>query len=222
MANQPANSPSAMLELLPAFQEALESHDALRSEELFRRAMTLGEPLTMIEALVVPTLQHIGDAWYAGRLALSQIYLSGKLCERLVNSILLPPADQADRTPPRQAIAVLNDYHLLGKRLVCSMLRSSGIALHDYGRVTVDELVERVVADGVEILLISTLMLPSALQVRAVRTALDARNIRVRIAVGGAPFLFDPDLWQEVGADAMGRTAADAIQITRQWMGDGT
>ena len=63
-------------------------------------------------------------------------------------------------------------------------------------------------------------MLPSALKVKAVRAALNARGSRVRIAVGGAPFLFDPELWREVGADAMGRSAADAMTIIRRWKED--
>jgi methanogenic corrinoid protein MtbC1 len=40
----------------------------------------------------------------------------------------------------------------------------------------------------------------------------------VRIAVGGAPFLLDPELWCEVGADAGGRSAADAVTILRGWL----
>ncbi|MBF0192844.1 MAG: cobalamin-dependent protein [Magnetococcales bacterium] len=137
-----------------------------------------------------------------------------------MSDLPLQPQDGPQPAPPRQAIAVLNDYHLLGKRIVHAMLRASGIPIHDYGRMTVDELVARVIADRVEILLISTLMLPSALQVKTLRTALTDHNLKVRIAVGGAPFLFDDTLWQEVGADAMGRNAADAIRITRQWMGE--
>jgi len=35
--------------------------------------------------------------------------------------------------------------------------------------------------------------------------------------VGGAPFIFDPNLWQEVGADAMGRNAADAIKLLQKY-----
>jgi methanogenic corrinoid protein MtbC1 len=31
--------------------------------------------------------------------------------------------------------------------------------------------------------------------------------------VGGAPFLLDDELWKEVGADAMGRSASEAIEI---------
>jgi hypothetical protein len=31
--------------------------------------------------------------------------------------------------------------------------------------------------------------------------------------VGGAPFRFDDQLWREVGADAMGLSASDALKI---------
>jgi methanogenic corrinoid protein MtbC1 len=60
-------------------------------------------------------------------------------------------------------------------------------------------------------------MLPSALEVKAVRATLARRGHRVRIAVGGAPFLLDPELWREVGADAFGRSASDAVAIVRSW-----
>ncbi|MBF0147631.1 MAG: cobalamin-dependent protein [Magnetococcales bacterium] len=205
--------------ILPKFREALETYDVPLAESLFQHALRLGPPMEIIEALIVPSLQRIGCAWEEGSIALSQIYLSGRLCERLVENLHIANTGHVNE-PPRQAIAVLNDYHLLGKRIVHSMLRASGIALHDYGRVTVEELVDRVSIDKVDILLISTLMLPSALKIRDVRRALDERGTEIRILVGGAPFLFDDSLWHEVGADAMGRNAADAIQITRQWMGE--
>jgi methanogenic corrinoid protein MtbC1 len=38
--------------------------------------------------------------------------------------------------------------------------------------------------------------------------------------VGGAPFLFDNQLWQEVGADAMGNSAAEAVTIVERLMGE--
>jgi len=36
--------------------------------------------------------------------------------------------------------------------------------------------------------------------------------------VGGAPFNFDTELWHEVGAHAMGRSAADAAHVVQGWM----
>jgi methanogenic corrinoid protein MtbC1 len=80
------------------------------------------------------------------------------------------------------------------------------------------ELVERVVADEVKVLLISVLMLPSALHVKDVVEELRAQNNAAKVVVGGAPFHFDPQLWQEVGADAFGETATDAVRIVHQMM----
>ena len=109
------------------------------------------------------------------------------------------------------AIAVLEDYHLLGKIIIASCLRAGGYVFHDYGRMTPHELVQAIVDDSIEIVLISTLMLRSALLVKEVRHLLEEVGASTRIVVGGAPFRFDPLLWQEVGADAMGANATEAV-----------
>ena len=200
-------------------REALESLDRPRIEALFQRAMRRYSPMEVAEGVIVPALEQLGAAWDAGTVALSQIYMSSRICEDIVERVL--PASAAERKgQPRIAIAVLGDYHTLGKRIVLSVMRASGFDVLDYGRMDVEALVERVLADDVKILLISVLMLPAALKVKAVRAALDARGSRVRIAVGGAPFLFDPELWHEVEADAMGRNAADAVTIVQRWQED--
>jgi len=166
---------------------------------------------------VVPALERIGNDWDSGALALSQIYMSGRFCEELVDRVL-PPSDPDRKHQPRTAIVVLNDYHMLGKRIVYSIMRASGFELFDYGRMDVAELVERARADRIRVLLVSVLMLPSALRIREVRDAFDAAGVELKIVVGGAPFLFDSQLWQEVGADAMGRSAADAVDIVQAWL----
>lgn len=201
------------------FCNALASLDRLRIEALFAQAAGYRTPMAAVEALMVPALVELGEQWNAGRIALSQIYMSSRICEDIVERAL-PAGKAGHRDHTRLAIAVLCDYHTLGKRIVLSVMRASGLDILDYGRMEVDALVERVVADEVRILLISVLMLPSALKVKAVRAGLDARTAKVKIAVGGAPFLFDPALWREVGADAMGRNAADAVAIVRRWRED--
>jgi methanogenic corrinoid protein MtbC1 len=208
-----------MHELVKPFREALESLDRVGAESVFAQALTSLVPIQVIEQVVVPALEQVGVAWQEGSLALSQVYMSGRLCEELVERVL-PPSDPDRKHQPRSAIVVLSDYHMLGKRIVYSLMRASGFELFDYGRMDVDELVERAVADKIRVLLISVLMLPSALKVREVSARLKAAAIPVRIAVGGAPFLFDDQLWREVGADAMGRSAAEAVTIVESWMGE--
>jgi methanogenic corrinoid protein MtbC1 len=200
------------------FDQALLAMDRLALQQLVARAQLNMGPGEVIEQLVVPALERLGKGWEDGTLALSQIFMGGRLCEELVDR-LLPPASPQRKTQPKMAIAVLEDYHLLGKRIVYSVLRSGGYDVLDYGRVEVDGLVDRTLKEGIQILLISTLMLNSALRVKAVQRGLEHAVTRVKILVGGAPFRFDDQLWREVGADATSATAVGAIPIIRQWTG---
>lgn len=208
-----------MHELVAPFRESLETLDRVSADSIFNRALTMHSPMQAIEQIVVPALEQIGNSWQEGNIALSQVYMSGRFCEELVEKVL-PPSDPDRKHQPRSAIVVLSDYHMLGKRIVYSLMRASGFELFDYGRMDVDELLERAMSDRIRVLLISVLMLPSALKVREVCAKLKAAGAPIKVVVGGAPFLFDAQLWQEVGADAMGYSAADAVKIVDAWMGE--
>ena len=210
------DAPVARQNKVEEFEQALLLLDRVSAMDLLRSELPPdGSPIPMIERLVVPTLEHMGACWEKGTLALAQIYMGGKICEELLDA-LLPPLASERRHQPRMAIAVLEDFHVLGKRIVQSALRASGYELLDYGAgVSAKDLAQRAIQDRVEIMLISTLMFHSAIHVRQVRDELDRQDARPMIVVGGAPFLFDNSLWIQVGADAMGRNAAEAIRIIR-------
>ncbi|GFO67805.1 corrinoid-binding protein [Geomonas limicola] len=173
------------------------------------------EPLAFSETVLAAALERIGDRWERGELALSQVYMSGRIAEDLLDDIL-PPQDLPVTSHPALAIAVLDDFHPLGKRIVSSVVRASGFRLTDYGLIGVDDLVQRARRDGIEILLISTLMYPAALRVRELRVRLDRDMPGTRLVVGGAPFRLHPNLWREVGADATSTTAAGVIPLLRR------
>ena len=201
------------------FEVALLSLDRMGAHDLFMKASHIWSPMELVEYMVVPALHRIGEGWDAGSIALSQVYMSGRICEELVEKIL--PAEAPERKyQPKMAIAVLQDYHLLGKHIVLASLKASGYDLKDYGRMDVDELVNQTLRDSIELLFISALMLPSALQVKTVKEKLRGAVPPVKIVVGGAPFRMDDALWKEVGADAMGRDASDAATIIKKIMGD--
>ncbi len=82
-----------------------------------------------------------------------------------------------------------------------------------------DQLVAHVKRDGIRILLLSALMLPAALRIKTLRDRLLAEGCLPRLVVGGAPFRFDDALWLEVGADALGRTASEAVQAVTHLIG---
>jgi methanogenic corrinoid protein MtbC1 len=200
---------------IDGLERALLALDRVTFQRLFHETDATLSPVARVEQLIVPVLERIGAGWEEGSVSLAQVYMSGRICEEMVD-VVLPPTDSSRTDQPPMAIAVLEDYHFLGKRLVYSALRASGYSLLNYSRCETDELVQRVIADNIRILLISTLMLPSALRVRDVRAGLQAAGHEVTIIVGGAPFRFDDQLWREVGADATGASAGDAVRLLEQ------
>lgn len=207
-----------MTEINENFIQALLTLNRLEAKRIVARASGELTPLEIAEEMIVKALDRIGEGWQQGEVALSQVYMSGRICEELMDDLLPPGAPDRKNKPP-MAIATLEDYHLLGKRIVYSVLRAEGFDLKDYGRVTVDEVVRRADEDRLRVLLISTLMLPSALHVRDLVVRLKSFCPDVKVVVGGAPFIFDPELWREVRADAMGRSASEAAGIIEKITG---
>lgn len=166
-----------------------------------------------MEDMVVLALEFIGQGWEKGRFSLSQVYMAGRICERAMSEAT-PQGHAPGDDGPRLAIGVLEDHHALGKRMVLSALRSTGHRLKDYGHGRkASELVEMALRDQIDVLLISCLMLASAVRVGEVVEGLRRVGSRAVVVVGGAPFRLAPQLWKEVGAQAMGRNSAQAVNI---------
>lgn len=202
------------------FEDALLRIDRVGAASIVEKILPQNHDISQLENLMVSTLEKIGRDWESGSVSLSQIYMSSVICEELFDQFFADNDVQLKKTP-RLAIAVLQDYHSLGKRMVRSVLRASGYAVEDLGEgLDPSELAHQAIKKNVDILLISTLMLPSALRVREVREQLTSLGSKMQIIVGGAPFRLDPDLWIQVGADADGHTAADIVQsVNNIWKG---
>ena len=202
-----------------ALERGLVTLDRVAIHELTARWAQEPTRLHFVEKAIPQALEHIGIKWEEGDLALSQVYMSARLCEQMLQAAL-PEGNLGLRERPLLGLGVLLDHHALGKRIVHAVLRSTGYRVLDYGQgATPESLVERALADGIDVLLVSVLMHSSALKVREIRRLLDARGSRVKVVVGGAPFSFAPRLWQEVGADAMGTRASEAPALVESVLG---
>lgn len=197
------------------FEAALLAMDIVAARRLITDDRGSFLPLEEAEALIVSALERIGQGWESGTVALSQVYMSGRQCEMLMKEFR-PESIIEKSGNLRMAIVVLEDYHFLGMRLVSSVLKASGFSPLDFGRMDVDSLARRVAAENIDMLLVSVLMLRSALRVRDLKSKLDASGRRVVLAVGGAPFRLDKELWRAVGADGSSDTAAGAVALVKR------
>jgi len=197
-------------------ERALISLDRDTAQLIVKQAVLVGTPIEIAGELISQTLKIIGDKWEEGTLSLSQVYMSGLICEQIIDQIL-PPSSPVRKDQPKMAIAVFEDFHLLGKRIVYSVLRASGFELMDLGGgMGTVNLLEIIKKENIRVLLLSVLMLPSAIRIKELTKKLTGSG--VKIVVGGAPFRFDEQLWKEVGADAFGRDSSDAIDIVTKIM----
>lgn len=196
-----------------ALESALLRSDSAGAREILRGSCHPDEPYACISTLIEPALRSIGEQWALGDAALSQIYVSGRICEEYIRSLPVPVSG-IRQDQPKIGIVVLEDFHTLGKETVLAALHASGYRVEDYGAgTTVPELLELIKRDGIKVLFISALMLRAALEVRHLMDGIHDEGIPVRVIVGGAPFLFDEQLWQEVGADAFAHDAAEAVAL---------
>ncbi len=186
------------------------------AEDIIMKAAAAGSPAKVASELIAKTLQRIGESWENGSLALSQVYMSSLICEEIIDKVF-PASEYVHTDMPKIAIAVFEDHHLLGKRIVVSTLRASGYPIIDLGGgLGTDELVTIVQREKIEVLLLSVLMLHSALRIKDLTTRLAGSGVKV--VVGGAPFRFDETLWETVGATACGKDTTDALLIVKDLM----
>ena len=200
------------------FEKALINYDKLEVNKILQHFLAEKNGIDFIDEYIVRSLTSIGDKWERGEVALSQVYMSSKLCEEIAISIFAKKNFPSKNETPI-AIVTLEDYHTLGKKIVSAVVMSSGFDLIDYGSISKpEEIINKVTEDGIKILMISVLMYHSALKIKKISQMLHEKDPSVKILVGGAPFLMDNALWKEVGADEMGQSAADNIAIIERWI----
>lgn len=195
------------------FRDYLLNVDRFRSRKLI---LENKDKIDVIEEIIVPVLEEIGNGWQSGIYSLSQVYMSSVICEELSLEIFGKEKKETEKHS-NIAIVTFDDYHTFGKKLVKLSLLSSGYEVVDFGQIfDENELIQKVVENEIDILLMSVLMLPPALKIKDLKPKLLEANPNIKVIVGGAPFRFDKNLYKELGADASGESAHDAIRLIKE------
>ncbi len=206
-------------EIIKEFETALLTLDRLKVKTILVDQTKENDFLKSLEDIVVPAMESIGKKWEDGKVALSQVYMGGKICEEIVDE-LLPQTNTKRVNDPNLGLLVYKDYHMLGKQIVYTFLRASGYDVKDYGsQHNIDEIIQNIKKDNIQILLISVLMLNSALNIKELILAIKQNGLKTKVIVGGAPFRFDKGLYKEVGANATASIASGVLDVIENLRG---
>lgn len=210
--------------LLEALKQAVIDGDAQKAEELATKAVEEGmDPLLALEEGLGKGIKIVGDGFGKGEMFLPEL-VSGADAVQAGTKILTE--ELKNRGMARKSMGTFligtatGDIHFIGKTLVATLLTTNGFEVVDIGEdKSAENFVDAVQQHQPDIVGISALLTSSMLAQREVLKALSEANLRsqVKVMVGGGPVTAE---WaEEIGADAYGINAYEAVTKAKALMG---
>lgn len=167
-----------------------------------------------------PALREVGRLWQENRISVADEHLATAITQaamaRLYDDLFTV---SRRRGPLLIAACADSERHELGLRMICDLLELEGWDTVFLGATTpIDSLVEMVEARRPAVVALSASIAPHLGRVgeaiRALRERLGDRA--PLIAVGGRPFIEDPELAGRVGADLTALDAVEAVKLLQE------
>ena len=201
--------------------EELIQGNATAVSRLTREALDAGFPAdAILEAGLIAGMNVVGTRFRNCEMFLPEVLTAARAMKAGVAE-LEPWLAAAGVKPAGKVLigTVKGDIHDIGKNLVAIMLRGAGFEVVDLGvGVPAQKFVEAVVTHQPDIVGMSALLTTTMMQMKTSLAALSAAGVRdrVKVLIGGAPV--NRAFAAEIGADAYGRNAMDAVEKARELM----
>jgi uroporphyrinogen decarboxylase len=182
--------------------------------ELVTEALGNGvAPGDIVNKAMIPAMEIVGDRFSHAEIYVPEMLISARAMKAGME-VLRPALIDAGAKPVGTVMlgTVQGDIHDIGKNLVGMMLEGAGFEIVDLGvNVPVARFIEELQRTGIRILGLSALLTTTMRNMKAVLGALEDAGLRdeVIVLLGGAPIT--PAFCDEVGADLIAESAADAV-----------
>lgn len=203
------------------YSEAIMDTDRDKALQVVRAALDLGiTPEEVVFKVVVPAIELMMKSISENQgVSLAQHFMAAQIASEVVDEMV----PQFQKTPEIVGRVVIGtsqgDFHGLGKRIVSGCLKAMMVEVVDLGlNVAPERFVDEALVHEAQVIAISSMMVHTARGEDGccrVRQILKERGLedRIRIAVGGAPYRFDPGLFKTVGADAWAENGITASRV---------
>ena len=184
-------------------------------------ALTMREPLDVVNTSLIPALDAVGDGFEKGTVFLPQLLQAATAAQAAFEAIKakIAASGQAQGSKGKIVIAtVKGDVHDIGKNIVRVILENYGYDVLDLGRdVDPERVVEAVRQTGAKLVGLSALMTTTVPNMQATNEALHAANLDCKVMVGGA--VLTPDYARDIGADYYCKDAKASADLAKQLLG---
>ena len=148
-------------------------------------------PVKIIEGPLMDAMNTVGELFGSGKMFLPQVVKTARTMKKAVG--ILQPLIEANRSEGAQKAGkvllatVKGDVHDIGKNIVSVILACNNYEIIDLGvMVPTETIVERAIAENVDIIGLSGLITPSLEEMVNVARALEERGANIPIMIGGA------------------------------------
>lgn len=162
-------------------------------------------------------MEEVGEMYADGKIFLPELVLSAKVMSEVSGAFEEEMRSQGKEVKKKGKMvfaSVAGDVHDIGKGICCTMLRTSGIEVHDLGRdVAVETIIAKAEEIGADLIGTSTLLTTCMIEQDKLEKELKARGIRdkYKTMVGGAPVTLR---WaKKIGADCYSNDANECLQM---------
>ena len=206
-------------EIMDSLREAVINGKRDEAARLAREAIDRGvPPLDTIMKACYPAMSRVGELYQDGEYFIPEMLMSAKAFEAVMG--VVEPHLETDSTVMGTVVigTCKGDIHSLGKNLVASMLKASGLRVIDLGEdVPAEKFVEAAEKNDADIVAISALMTTSMESMRDAVNAVRKSGVRSKVIVGGGPVT--DEFAKSVGADGYGDDAVDAVRVVKRLIG---
>jgi len=208
--------------LLEGLREAIIKLDFEGIHKAAKEAMDASvEPRTAIMEGMAPGMAVVGNMFESGEYFLPELVVAGEVMKEGME-IITPyiKDDSSTRIGCVLMATVEGDYHDIGKRLVCILLKAQGFEVIDLGtNVSATRIVEAVKEHNTLVLGLSALLTTTMSNMGEVVKGLESASLRngVKVIIGGAPVT--PQFAQKIGADYGALSAMEGVQKCVEWVG---
>ncbi len=173
------------------------------------------QPLEIIEEGFSKGLEIVGERFESGEYFLADLIMAGEVIKEAMPLLQekMNPDDAARRGKVILA-TVEGDIHEIGKNIVGLILSANGYEVIDLGvDVSASRIIDTAKSTGARLVGLSALLSTMVGSIRNVVDAAAAAGLKdsMQIVIGGA--CTSEELKKEMGADAYGETAIDALKI---------
>ena len=174
-------------------------------------------PLDIINGMLIPALDEVGQGFERGTVFLPQLLMSADAAKEAFNRIKANLADKGIQEKKKGSIVlatVKGDIHDIGKNIVKVLLENYGFDVIDLGKdVPPETIVQTAIEHDIRLVGLSALMtttVPSMEEtIRQLRCAHDCK-----VMVGGA--VLNPEYAEAIGADFYSKDAMGSVRYAEQ------